>query len=467
MSTIKNLEIGEVTQTKIELFKLVKRIAFLYGLKYEKGAEWLGTFGPMLSFVRGFTFNNIEARVGVDKVQLGNQGGVLAATYVSNYVLGVGMSYPPTLKSNLPNTLGPAVSLIQLIRTPHKYQDKWKRVVKRHISHIPDSDAIIDTLVRAKTAAECRSMVKMVLDILLLTTPRTTNRAFIPAAMMTCHVLKAPFNSAAAGTDEAWPLVDVSFSGVKAAAIFNSARELLSYKCHDAEVGAQMVFHGVWRSHNENLDLLKWMTGTDFKHRSSIGALLQNKNSAPIKKLTLPAISKFSKLATACQTDLLVQNRQHMHHDVVFAGHRTIQYSDTLLEFMKREMDTKMLVSEASLLQKLQLTKKVVLEKIERTGRASWFVWKADSNNVYRTRLWCIMERHHYSCPRNRCVRQDSIVVFIIYICYVLSHYFSVCVFIVYLQQPQLYYILLSYYLIYVSLFICIRRKKNMSPPQI
>lgn len=235
MSTIKNLEIGEVTQTKTELFKLVKRIAFLYGLKYEKGAEWLGTFGPMLSLVRGFTFNNIEARVGVDKVQLGNQGGVLAATYVSNYgvmpehhVLGVGMSYPPTLKSNLPNTLGPAVSLIQLIRTPHNYQDKWKRVVKRHISHIPDSDAIIDTLVRAKTAAECRSMVKMVLDILLLTTPRTTNRAFIPAAMMTCDVLKAPFDSAAAGTDEAWPLVDVSFSGVKAAAIFNSARELLS-----------------------------------------------------------------------------------------------------------------------------------------------------------------------------------------------------------------------------------------------
>lgn len=125
------------------------------------------------------------------------------------------------------------------------------------------------------------------------------------------------------------------------------------------------------------------MTGTDFKHRSSIGALLQNKNSAPIKKLTLPAISKFSKLATACQTDLLVQNRQYMHHAVVFAGHRTIQYSDTLLEFMKREMDTKMLVSEATLLQKLQLTKKVVLEKIGRTpGRASWFVWKADSEVI-------------------------------------------------------------------------------------
>lgn len=284
-----DLAIGDVSHKKADVVILVKRVAKLYGLEYKKGEEWLGTFGPMLSLVRGFTFNTIEARVGVDKVQLGNQGGILAATYVSNYgvmpehhVLGVGMSYPPTLKSNLPNTLGPAVALIQLIRTPHNYQDKWKRVVKRHISHIPDSDTIIDTLVRAKTAAECRSLVKMVLDILLLTTPRTTNRAFIPIAMFTCHVAKTLFDAAKVGTDEAWNMMDVSFSGIKAAMTFNKAQNLLKYKCTDATIGAQMIFHGVWRSHNENLDLLKWMTGIDFKHRSAIGSSLQNRQNSII-----------------------------------------------------------------------------------------------------------------------------------------------------------------------------------------
>lgn len=285
-----DLIIRGISNKKADVVALVKKIAGLYGLKYAKGEEWLGTFGPILSLVRGFTFNTIEARIGVDKVQLGNQGRVLAATYVSNYgvmpehhVLGVGMSYPPTIKSNLPNTLGPAVALIQLIRTPHNYQDKWKRVLKRHISHIPDSDAIIDTLVRAKTAAECRSMV----NILLLTTPRTTNRAFLPAAIFTCHTDKALYDAAVAGNDTAWPLFDISFSGVKAASAFNKAKDLLYYKCYDAVVGSQMVFHGVWRSHNENLDLLKWMTETEFKHRSTIGALLQNKLNAPVTKLTL------------------------------------------------------------------------------------------------------------------------------------------------------------------------------------
>lgn len=215
---------------------------------------------------------------------------------------------------------------------------------------------------------------------MLITTPRTTNRAFLPAAIFTCHTDKALYDAAVAGNDAAWTLFDISFSGVK---------DLLYYKCYDAVVGSQMVFHGVWRSHNENLDLLKWMTDTDFKHRSTIGAVLQNKLNAPVTKLTFPFISKFSKLSTACQTDLLVQNRQQMHHAIVFAGNRTIQYSDTLIEFMKKEMDSKLLVSEATLLQKLQITKKVVLDKIEKTpkiksGRASWFVWKQDATKSYK-----------------------------------------------------------------------------------
>lgn len=240
-----DLKIGEKTIAKADVIAIVKRIAKLYGLEYIKGAEWLGTFGPMLSLVRGFTFNTIEARVGVDKVQLGNVGGQMSATYVSNYgvmpehqVLGVGMSYPPTLKSNLPNTLGPAVSLIQLIRTPNNYQDKWKRVVKRHISHIPDADVIIDSLSRAKTAAECRSLVKMILDILLLTTPRTTNRAFIPAAMFTYVTHADVYNAAIAKRDVAQPLIDISFSGTAAAAHYNDSYNALSYKCHDATIGA-------------------------------------------------------------------------------------------------------------------------------------------------------------------------------------------------------------------------------------
>lgn len=126
----------------------------------------------------------------------------------------------------------------------------------------------------------------MVLDILLMTTPRTTNRAFLPIAMFTCHVPKAQYDAAKAGTDNVWELIDVSFSGTKAALTFNRAKSLLKYKCSDETIGAQMVFHGVWRSHNENLDLLKWMTGgVNFKHRSTIGSALQNRQNAPLKTL--------------------------------------------------------------------------------------------------------------------------------------------------------------------------------------
>lgn len=337
----------EVVVPKQTLIDTMKAIGAQYDLRFTKDNNWMGTCSPLLALIRSFTYNVQEARLGVGKVHLGNlPSGDRAMSYVSNFgvmpehhVLGVGMSYPPAFKFNIPSTLGPAAALIMLQRSPPQFQPKYKKVLKRHMSHLPEVDNIIDTIARAKSAAEIRGLVKIVLDILLLTTPRTTNRAFLPIAFWTVEINSTTYAGIAAKNDVFHLRYD--FSGLQAVIRFNNATGKIGYRGNDAGVSSEVVFHGVWRTQNENLNILRWMTKHVFRTRAQLGNRFQNKSLNEHYTLALPVIQHFSKLATACQTDLLVQNKQQIHHSIVFAGKRSIQFTQTLMDFMRRDIDEK------------------------------------------------------------------------------------------------------------------------------
>lgn len=163
------------------------------------------------------------------------------------------MMYPPNIKSNIPQTLGAGAAIISLIRNNGIYKDKWKSVVKRHISHLPDADNIMGILESARSAAEIAPLVSIVLDILNITTSRTVNRAFLPMGILVCLVSSERFAECLGKN-----ILNLKgeFSGTDAVDIYNNGvTHGLKYKCATARGGAQIVFHGVWRTKCEDLDL--------------------------------------------------------------------------------------------------------------------------------------------------------------------------------------------------------------------
>lgn len=374
---------------KSELIEMMKETLRLYGLEYNRGAEWIGTFSPLLSLVRAFTLNTQECRVGVSKIPVGSDATTIRMVPVALYGINPehhiqcqGMMYPPNIKSNIPQTLGAGNAIVSLLRNQGTYKDKWRTVVKRHISHLPESDHILQLLEGGRNAQETAPLVSVILDILNMTTSRTVNRAFIPMGAILWAV--KPDEWAMVLGSKAILNLNLKFSGLEAASLYNFAvNNGLTYKCSTPQGGAQLVFHGIWRTQGEDLGMLEFVTGQKFVNRKTLQAETVGKASKePVALAALP-LQRFSKLATACQTDLLIQNRQQLHHNRVFSGSRVIMFSENFLNNMLgRDNDVARIGSNlATMIQKLSHTREKIVKHITgkdmkvATGRTPWYEW--------------------------------------------------------------------------------------------
>lgn len=71
-------------------------------------------------------------------------------------------------------------------------------------------------------------------------------------------------------------------------------------------VASQLVFHAVFGSHKENLNLVDWMTGTQFVTRRTVGDAIKERSiSGGTVPITIITFRFFSKMASASMTQLL------------------------------------------------------------------------------------------------------------------------------------------------------------------
>uniref|UniRef100_A0A8D9ESX8 Uncharacterized protein n=2 Tax=Cacopsylla melanoneura TaxID=428564 RepID=A0A8D9ESX8_9HEMI len=212
-------------------------------------------------------------------------------------------------------------------------------IVKRHISHLPESDNIVNLLSNTGNARSVASVVKLTLDILLMTTARTVNRACFPIVFF-LHTITVEQYASLHGPDtkEVDFLVPMHFSGLDAVKINNDAATAnLGYKAKTKEGAEQIIFHGIWRTHIEELGILKFVTGVTFKKRRELQVEFPEKQKMATILVSPIKLLKFAKLSTACQTDLIVPNKQQVHHACIFSGPRILVFNKALTDLMSKK----------------------------------------------------------------------------------------------------------------------------------
>lgn len=138
----------------------VGQIFELFGLKYEKPTpeqrnHWWGTAAPMLSYSSTFEHRLTKLRIGHSSMTIRKADGVKTGIPVSDFglspihhVLLEGLSFPPTIKSSMAHSLGPATQILQLIKQggTATYGKKWKDAVLRTFAHVKGIEEIVEAL---------------------------------------------------------------------------------------------------------------------------------------------------------------------------------------------------------------------------------------------------------------------------------------------------------------------------------
>lgn len=100
---------------------------------------------------------------------------------------------------------------------------------------------------------------------------------------------------------------------------------------------AEIIFHSVWGSHWEDLEILKFMTGRDFQTRRKLADALRGKGTtANLLTVTNIGIAKYAKLSQALPTSFTSGGSQQVWNKTVFAGKRKTSQSGLFTEHLSK-----------------------------------------------------------------------------------------------------------------------------------
>lgn len=271
----------------------------------------------------------------------------------SHHIHCEGITYPPTKRSSIAQSIGPLAQLVLLnqSRKNQQYSDKWKKAAARSIAHFPNSSAIID-YIYTQTPSTVSSYLSLIGDILTITGSRSSVKAFFPFSLLFCNLppatqtqLTAAPVSVVAGQPANYSRVilenvsSFNHSGRGAFAAYKASmdKEFTIHMDCDANVARQMVFHGIWGSHLEDLNVLKYMTGMEFLTRQQVGNAFRGKGTTNnVVSFRLPPINFYAKLSQALPTDKTTGGQQQVWNRVTFSGKRRAQIGDVFSNYFKK-----------------------------------------------------------------------------------------------------------------------------------
>lgn len=212
----------------------------------------------------------------------------------SHHIHCEGITYPPMKRSSIAQSVGPLTQLIMLnqARKNPRFSDKWKRACARSLAHFPQSQAILD-YVFSHDATTIAPYLSLIADILTITGSRASIKAFFPFSVLlgsiedSRRLMFAASISAQSGVPASYLPVTIEnsanwdHSGIGAFVIYNAASTTQYYLnlSESADVAGQVVFHSIWGSHLEDLNVLHFMTGCTFSTRQELANFLRQKGS--------------------------------------------------------------------------------------------------------------------------------------------------------------------------------------------
>lgn len=350
--------------------KGLKALAERYGFKYSRNDDDrknIGTLSSILSLVGGYRHRLSEVRLGNVVIMKTKKGNEELTMELSRFGLNnshapflTGCSYTPSLQSSMKQSLGPLTVLINLtLNTEEKYARAWKDAFCQAFKLVPNIEEMANLL--AGSRAKYSSLIRALGDLCHFGITRSSNKAFIPAAMLIrvnsthCPVYKARFGQTLSNyqfTLEAdnlgMPLRNLDFSGHGLLYFWNQAATERFTMRGDGdnmaeETAAQINFHSVMGSQKENLDLLDWMTGAKFQTRREMGNCFAKKGESGKHVAFTPIpFQRFAKLASAAQTDFIRGGKGQVSRAPVFSGQCRVEVDadSELFRILKTSQET-------------------------------------------------------------------------------------------------------------------------------
>lgn len=350
--------------------KGLKALAERYGFKYSRNDDDrknIGTLSSILSLVGGYRHRLSEVRLGNVVIMKTKKGNEELTMELSRFGLNnshapflTGCSYTPSLQSSMKQSLGPLTVLINLtLNTEEKYARAWKDAFCQAFKLVPNIEEMANLL--AGSRAKYSSLIRALGDLCHFGITRSSNKAFIPAAMLIrvnsthCPVYKARFGQSLSNyqfTLEAnnlgMPLRNLDFSGHGLLYFWNQAATERFTMRGDGdnmseETAAQINFHSVMGSQKENLDLLDWMTGAKFQTRREMGNCFAKKGESGKHVAFTPIpFQRFAKLASAAQTDFIRGGKGQVSRAPVFSGQCRVEVDadSELFRILKTSQET-------------------------------------------------------------------------------------------------------------------------------
>ncbi|ASA47423.1 nucleoprotein [Aedes alboannulatus orthomyxo-like virus] len=325
----------------------MKALATLYGFKYiatDEDREAIGTLSSVMVLMSAYRQRFNEVRLGNTSITLKKKDGTEYEMELSRFGLNNthstllhGCRFTPSLQSSMKQSLGPLTIVINLcMNQDRKYQEAWKSAFCQAYKLLPYVTNIAEILAGSKTRHQ--AIIRQLGDVGLFGITRTSNKAFLPVALLLTYMeKKSPAYvekfKAFSLTLEAIPDVyltpnikNLDFSGHGLLHFWNSCAAY-AFQIHGdpavliGATASQMVFHAVMGTHKENLNLLKWMTGTEFATRRALGDVFKARaSSGKETKVAIISFNSFAKMASAAQTDFLKGGVGQVARVATFSG---------------------------------------------------------------------------------------------------------------------------------------------------
>ena len=307
-----------------------------------------------------------------------------------------GMKCAPFITSSLAQTVGIGTILYNLITSPAAYSMRWKNAALKQLKHLPGTPDIIEFLANKKPS-EVQTVMKELLDLILILTPRQTNRAAFPVCMLS-HIMlsaKPSYKDFAKDANEKAvvltvknklafidrTLAEFNSSGLIAAAAFNEASKnkfSIPGKIEE-DKAISLSIMALFGCAKEDLGVLKEMFGgRRFYKRSELGkSFVQQGKSNSVTPMSFPVLMHYSKLAQSAQSGFnFGQTAQQVSSVPTFSGKRKRHYSGELMALLETRSAQKYGGrTQESIVDNLQHLKMLAREKIKDislTGTQSW-----------------------------------------------------------------------------------------------
>jgi len=371
----------------------LKKLLTTYDLPTTKGSEWIGIVTPCLTLFSLHKYRMEELRMGHNRIPENKDVAYDISRYGLTSAHGVlleGIRWPPAVRSSCAGSVGPLTQMLCLRKSRQgqgvgiDFTRKWRSALMDSIAHIPHYEEIISQAVKCSDA-EFNQLIRALGDVLLFTGGRQQQKVALPIeAILTRSKERKQLIMKTIATPDAdvaaVELPELGISGKRATVAYNKLVGIQYPKIKDEQTTKQVFFHAVFGTYKDNLELLKWMTQTDFSWttRAEIGKHFSQGERGQRITFNPIMISYYSKVSSANQSQFFRNTSQQFCSLPTFSGKYETEAS-CLIKYIEDTSDAGSFgaVGINTLVQTLKLHfnsmhKRIKEIKIQSWGNTEW-----------------------------------------------------------------------------------------------